>query len=1039
MGKRKREQKLKENAEGDSHNRDHDPRTVFINNLPNSFTNDQLEEAFSEVGPVRRCFIVKPKGSEQHRGFGFVQFAIIEDAQRAVEAKNGLSMGGRKIRVDLAKHRLSFQHRHARTFQGDKEGAKAEDHTAADKINENIHVDAQRKKITEICAGGIIKEAKGKMPSCNQFPEEGKSFAKQICKAKKDEKAKKPGCNQPYEEGRSSTTQRIARTVIFGCLINSKMTEAVLAEAKKVGPFESVTNPLPVHELESHGLARDGCKMDAAAVLYVTVRSACQAVAKLHRQEIRGGIVWARQLGGEGSKTKKWRLIIRNLPFQATEDELRKLFSTAGFVWDITIPCNSDGRSSKGFAFIAFTCKKDAENAIHTINGAKFGKRPIAVDWAVPKKKYETALTSITTTASGDKVTGSGVYDLEDNDTASEDEHGDIEKRPTSSLQVPDNEDDGIQRPDYKSVSYPDNGNVESEQLDLSKEMEIARKVLSNFTHCGEKMGHALTPSGENDTEELSGENTGIRQNLNVAKEATKVMDIKQGGANCEATMTQTSVHPPKDDSLQRTIFISNLPFDIDSEEVKTRFSLFGKIKSFHPVLHRVTKRPKGTAFIEFETIETAEAAISAAAIRHGLADSGIVIKGRPLTVLRAVDRKTAQQKVKEKVEKEDCDHRNLYLTKEGLILEGTPAAEGVSKEDMLKRQTLASQKATKLRSPNFHVSRTRLAIYNVPKYKTEQELKKLFMNAVLSRACKQNPVIKQVKILKDIKKPSSSAKGRSRGVAFVEFTEHEHALVALRVLNNNPETFGPDHRPIVEFAIENVLMLQKRKVMSQLSAAASAVQNENVHNGRPLDKSIRNNDTMHASGGSKNSGSSFFAGGTKLQKNARKQKKKDRIKSQKDGREDIKTEDNVETNHSAKSFMKPNQKIVKRKREAVPQEGKHTITKFRHDSGQQEVKTKQPSTIGLGNWNVSSEQKEDMKNHKKRKMQDHTDLVFGKQQSKDGKKPKKKKSATGRGEVKDKFDKLVAQYHSKFSSDYSNSNKKNDVKQGGELHRWFE
>lgn len=44
-----------------------------------------------------------------------------------------------------------------------------------------------------------------------------------------------------------------------------------------------------------------------------------------------------------------------------------------------------------------------------------------------------------------------------------------------------------------------------------------------------------------------------------------------------------------------------------------------------------------------------------------------------------------------------------------------------------------------------------------------------------------------QVKILRDIRKPVSTVKGRSRGVAFIEFGEHEHAIVALRVLNNNP------------------------------------------------------------------------------------------------------------------------------------------------------------------------------------------------------------------------------------------------------------
>lgn len=37
------------------------------------------------------------------------------------------------------------------------------------------------------------------------------------------------------------------------------------------------------------------------------------------------------------------------------------------------------------------------------------------------------------------------------------------------------------------------------------------------------------------------------------------------------------------------------------------------------------------------------------------------------------------------------------------------------------------------------------------------------------------------------MKKGNVVTKNHSRGVAFVEFTEHQHALVALRVLNNNP------------------------------------------------------------------------------------------------------------------------------------------------------------------------------------------------------------------------------------------------------------
>ena len=59
----------------------------------------------------------------------------------------------------------------------------------------------------------------------------------------------------------------------------------------------------------------------------------------------------------------------------------------------------------------------------------------------------------------------------------------------------------------------------------------------------------------------------------------------------------------------------------------------------------------------------------------------------------------------------------------------------------------LDRKKMVKLQSPNFHVSRTRLITYNLPKSMTEKELKQLCIDAVTSRATKQKPVIRQVLI----------------------------------------------------------------------------------------------------------------------------------------------------------------------------------------------------------------------------------------------------------------------------------------------------
>ena len=56
--------------------------------------------------------------------------------------------------------------------------------------------------------------------------------------------------------------------------------------------------------------------------------------------------------------------------------------------------------------------------------------------------------------------------------------------------------------------------------------------------------------------------------------------------------------------------------------------------------------------------------------------------------------------------------------------------------------------------------------------------------------------LIAQVKVLRDTTKKDKSGKPQCKGIAFAEFKDHEHALCALRQLNNNPAPFGADLPP---------------------------------------------------------------------------------------------------------------------------------------------------------------------------------------------------------------------------------------------------
>jgi cold-inducible RNA-binding protein len=81
------------------------------------------------------------------------------------------------------------------------------------------------------------------------------------------------------------------------------------------------------------------------------------------------------------------KLYVGNLPFGASEEDLRKLFSEAGAVQSVKIVTDSYSGRSRGFGFVEMTSQEEAEKAISLVNGKTLMDRTLIVSEAKPQKK----------------------------------------------------------------------------------------------------------------------------------------------------------------------------------------------------------------------------------------------------------------------------------------------------------------------------------------------------------------------------------------------------------------------------------------------------------------------------------------------------------------------------------------------------------------------------------------------------------------------------------------------------------------------------
>jgi RNA recognition motif-containing protein len=76
---------------------------LYVGNLPYNFRDNDLEQAFSEVGAVNSAKEMMERDTGRSKGFGFVEMGSDAEAQAAIQGLHGQNRGGRDLVVNEAR------------------------------------------------------------------------------------------------------------------------------------------------------------------------------------------------------------------------------------------------------------------------------------------------------------------------------------------------------------------------------------------------------------------------------------------------------------------------------------------------------------------------------------------------------------------------------------------------------------------------------------------------------------------------------------------------------------------------------------------------------------------------------------------------------------------------------------------------------------------------------------------------------------------------------------------------------------------------
>ena len=84
----------------------------------------------------------------------------------------------------------------------------------------------------------------------------------------------------------------------------------------------------------------------------------------------------------ENEDVQSEKLLVKNLAFEATPDEVRELFQPFGHIKKVRLPKKVNSNNHRGFCFVEFATKEEAKLAFRELKHTHFYARKLTIEYA---------------------------------------------------------------------------------------------------------------------------------------------------------------------------------------------------------------------------------------------------------------------------------------------------------------------------------------------------------------------------------------------------------------------------------------------------------------------------------------------------------------------------------------------------------------------------------------------------------------------------------------------------------------------------------